>query len=635
MDADQTMAQSHRRVTGQSRRRSDWRRLVIALTICITGFTAQANEPTLAEVNQLLATGRIGQAAESLRAMDDAIKEGRASGQTDLTFPLAITARAFERANNLQDASEFYQRSVAAAVRESAKDLPPEKLYAVRLAAASTLARNGNQEAALDSLQPLLQSSAKLSEPRKKIALQICLHLGSQWLSANKPVLAERAYDLAAEHGNHDHRATAMLGAGWAAAMQPSKPEAAAKKLAEFIEAFPGHADAPRAASLQVTCLRQAGSISQANQLIDDLLDRWPESSAASEAISQYTADGPLSPAVQSWILERVAGGQSQSFSPALTAIGLLAAAHTGDEEAWSTLGQRLAATDSSGQPTSDLLQQLSTQKLNAYAQRLATQLMAPTAGTDAHAASREAACRWAGRQQLWSMLALASETSEPESDEPTRTIAIERLFAESLVQSGRADDSRKWWDHLVDNRKVSDFPTLLRCAEAATAAADVQQASQRIDAARAASDDNPARVVLVDLLSADLAIRQLRFDQARALLEKVVQSSQSVPVLRGRAQWMIGETFFLQQKFTEAIEAYRRVEGIDPDGRWVVVALVQAGKSFEQLGRTREAAVCYSSLVSRFGDSQYAAIARRRLAALAPSSSSPESNSRSQTIRR
>jgi TolA-binding protein len=89
-----------------------------------------------------------------------------------------------------------------------------------------------------------------------------------------------------------------------------------------------------------------------------------------------------------------------------------------------------------------------------------------------------------------------------------------------------------------------------------------------------------------------------------------------------------------LQQDFADAVEAYRRVEGIDPNGMWVAAAMVQAGKSFEQLGRTREAAVCYSNLLSRFADTSHAALARRRLAAISPDAN-PSTDSSSTPLRR
>ncbi|MGB7347609.1 MAG: tetratricopeptide repeat protein, partial [Pirellulaceae bacterium] len=215
-----------------------------------------------------------------------------------------------------------------------------------------------------------------------------------------------------------------------------------------------------------------------------------------------------------------------------------------------------------------------------------------------------------------------------------TRTVTVERLFAESLMQSGRPEEAGVWWNHLVDTRGVNDFATLLRCAESATAYADLPTATNRIGDARTAAGDVANKISLVEMLSAELAVRELKFDQARSALEQVVRSEGAIAALRGRAQWTIGETYYLQEKFADAIEAYRKVEGIDPNGSWIAASLVQAGKSFEQLGRTREAAVCYSTLVSRFAESPYATSARRRLAAIAPPSD-PSSAPTTDTFRR
>ena len=139
---------------------------------------------------------------------------------------------------------------------------------------------------------------------------------------------------------------------------------------------------------------------------------------------------------------------------------------------------------------------------------------------------------------------------------------------------------------HLVDDRHVRRFSNA--CCGAPKRPRRWPKStrpSERIEAARAAAEDNPARAALVDMLSAELAIRRLRFDEARSILEKVIGSGQSVATLRGRAQWMIGETYFLQQKFADAIEAYRRVEGIDPAGPWVEVALAASRQIVRTIG--------------------------------------------------
>ncbi|MEO1618514.1 MAG: hypothetical protein AAFV88_21860, partial [Planctomycetota bacterium] len=72
-----------------------------------------------------------------------------------------------------------------------------------------------------------------------------------------------------------------------------------------------------------------------------------------------------------------------------------------------------------------------------------------------------------------------------------------------------------------------------------------------------------------------------------------------------------------MQQQYREAIEAYRLVEGLDPGGAFSDDALIQAGKSYEQLGRTPEAGLCYGTLLGRHATSPHAKEARQRLASL------------------
>ena len=286
---------------------------------------------------------------------------------------------------------------------------------------------------------------------------------------------------------------------------------------------------------------------------------------------------------------------------------------------------------------TTELLRRWGADNKQATAERLATRFLTLEPAAAMAPAAREAASLWAGRSGRWSMLALASESHSLMQQDPSRSITVERLFAEALTQSGRPAEARAWWEYLVDRRECHDFPTLLRCAETAAPIAELEQAAERIAAARMAADGEPTRVVLVDAVAAELAIRRARFDDARELLEGIVRNAHSPASLRGRAQWLIGETLYLQQLFPEAIEAYRLVEGVDESGSFVAAALVQAGKSFEQLGRTRDATVCYLTLMNRFADSEHASLARRRLAALSPdkAETSPENPARTGTMRR
>jgi tetratricopeptide (TPR) repeat protein len=236
-------------------------------------------------------------------------------------------------------------------------------------------------------------------------------------------------------------------------------------------------------------------------------------------------------------------------------------------------------------------------------------------------------------------MLASAAEVASPDDPDGTCSAPVEQLFAEALTQVGRLADAKQWWDHLVDQRSHDDFATLVRCAEAETAAGDdTQLAQRRINAARDAAGDHSLHLALADLLEAELQVRRTKFVPARQRLESVAHSNDVDASIRARAQWLIGETYYLQQNFAAAIDAYRQVEEIAGEtteaARWISAALVQAGKSFEQLGRTRAAALCYGNLLDRFPDSAHARLASQRMAAIEPQRPGDAPIS-SQTIRR
>ena len=87
------------------------------------------------------------------------------------------------------------------------------------------------------------------------------------------------------------------------------------------------------------------------------------------------------------------------------------------------------------------------------------------------------------------------------------------------------------------------------------------------------------------------------------AAVAEVVAESETAAELRGRAQWLIGETFYMQRQYKPAIEAYRKVEAIDTSGTWVAASFLQAGKAFEHMGGIKEATLCYVTLLQGLAD--------------------------------
>lgn len=249
---------------------------------------------------------------------------------------------------------------------------------------------------------------------------------------------------------------------------------------------------------------------------------------------------------------------------------------------------------------------------------------------------------RWAGRNRRWDLLVDAAErVGDLAATRTASAVRLDfvRLVAEAMVQTGRPRQSLVWWRRLSDHSPI-DFAARLRIAELETAVGDdFQVAAAAITAARTSVDrgraDADHRYRLVDLIDAKLAIRRANFEDARYLLDQIVRrqmDGQNVDAssLAGQAQWLIGETLSMQGRPAEAIEAYRRVDGIDPGGGSSAAALLRAGECFEQLGRTRGAAVCYEHLLSRFADSPHAADAAARLAAVGSTTAGSRSSDRS-----
>lgn len=105
------------------------------------------------------------------------------------------------------------------------------------------------------------------------------------------------------------------------------------------------------------------------------------------------------------------------------------------------------------------------------------------------------------------------------------------------------------------------------------------------------------------------------KFDDARSAYQRVVQS----PVggrteTAAMAQWMIGETYFQQERYDDAIAAYHRVERLFAFERWQAAALLQAGKCHEAQGEYAEAIGLYAQLLKDYSQTTFAQDASQRM---------------------
>ncbi len=118
-----------------------------------------------------------------------------------------------------------------------------------------------------------------------------------------------------------------------------------------------------------------------------------------------------------------------------------------------------------------------------------------------------------------------------------------------------------------------------------------------------------------VDYLIGRYHASRAEFDQARAAYERVTKSATGHGTETAAvAQWMIGETYFMQKQYNQAIKAYYRVESLYAYPRWQAAALLQAGKCHEMVGRWAEAIDLYARIVNDYGETRFAEQASKRL---------------------
>jgi TolA-binding protein len=113
------------------------------------------------------------------------------------------------------------------------------------------------------------------------------------------------------------------------------------------------------------------------------------------------------------------------------------------------------------------------------------------------------------------------------------------------------------------------------------------------------------------------------RFDEARAAYQAVIDARKAGD-LAALAQWSLGETYFHQRNYRQAVREFLKVDILYNAPTWQAAALLEAGKAYEQLDQWADAAEMYERLRDKFPKDPKAAEARSRLEAVRKRQATP-----------
>ena len=634
--------------------RRGFRAILLGL-ICLGPFAVAAAQESAEEGSvaaqvqrgmDLLATGKNAEAAEVLADCVSRLSAEPGSPYTRALTQRAMigTGQALRKLARHREAVEFFQAAsnlsagprsnipleiVIAQSQLDADNAPAavatcEKLLSGQLTNQQRLALRRIHIRALIAQGAIEQSwsqfkvyATDVSESAEQVGwAELAQSIGLAALEQNSLAAADAAFGWYLENAPRSlDFETASLGAAWAAARGATTPTVAAERLQAFLKSFPDSPHVGKAQLAMAGCWTSAGNPDAAVECLRTLVGQQPNSAEAARAITELGRLRPEEPFDASALATLRTRLEQEDVPASLLTTALLTAATLEDAPLWDRAVElyvsQLAATTQLGEP----LGLLSKANRTAYARSLATAVFASQASGGLEP-MLEQACRWAIQQDQWDWLLELSDSVISEENLTSLSPLSIRLLAEARLRANRLVAAQPLYDHLIEARGIQDFDVLLRYAEIALTLEDKQSAAIAIESAagRAVSQEERS---LIEILRAQWYLRAADLVSARRSLSSILEDVTTGRNLRARAQWMLAETYFLQREYDKAIDHYRLVETLDDEGSWTAASLLQAGRAFEQLGRTQDATICYTSLMTQYAQSPYAESARKRLASI------------------
>jgi TolA-binding protein len=534
--------------------------------------------------------------------------------------------------SSLQDGASVARASALVALGRHEEALPELRDYLLSQPdgpdAARCWAHLAVSLAKVDRLDDAAEAFDELSrrQDSRELLLPTALYLAESAHRARKLDLAQRLFTLLARDGNPEELA-AKGRSGLAWLEFEADPQASAERFQQLVLEHPGSSRAAEAALLRARGLEQAGKPQAAIEMYKLVIENHADSPLLADALlgAGKLLDEEELNAEAAELLERYAREfpKSAQLDAALYLWAWALADLERNDEADATFG-RLADEHPASAYWGDAVYRLAERAARKQdyprAKVLAERLIEANVEADVAAHALYLKGQIAAAQEIWAeveppLAALLQRHPQTSLGIPARYWIAEAayrrgqferagdLFTDLLVATHERRDA---WLGIVPLRLAQVLAHELKWDEAYELAAGI--AEKHPDFAQQFEVDY--------LLGRCLQSRaNFDFDAARTAYERVVRSPAGEGTeTAAMAQWMIGETYFLQKNFEQALRAYYRVEQLYAYPRWQALALLQAGKCYEVQGQLARAIETYEQLIERFAATTAADEAARRL---------------------
>lgn len=203
----------------------------------------------------------------------------------------------------------------------------------------------------------------------------------------------------------------------------------------------------------------------------------------------------------------------------------------------------------------------------------------------------------------------------ERHPDDPLVSASLFWL-GEVEFEARRLDAAIQRYQQILDRGESDKYASLarLRAAQSHFQSGRLDEAARSADKLLEVCDDAPTRDEAM-YLKGRILQQQAKFDEARDVYRQVVRGERTESA--AKAQFMIGETYFFQERYDEALKELLKVQILYPIPTWQAAALLEIGKLHEKRGETAEALAAYETVANDFPNEPAAPEAKQRRQAL------------------